>query len=134
MTTLQQAIQTIESINLDTIANGTYQVADDFYYNVFEYEPKPESEIEYEAHRKYIDIQAVAKGIDKLMVTDVKDLALSVDYNADKDVAFYKNSPNQSCTILRPGSIVVLYPKDAHKSVRVQGGIIKKIVGKLLVK
>ncbi len=133
MTTLQQAIQTIQSINLDTIENGKYVVADDFYYNVFEYEPKLENDIEYEAHRKYIDIQAVAKGIDKLMYTDVKDLELSVDYNDEKDVAFYKNSDNQSCTILRPGSLVVLYPKDAHKSVRVENGVIKKIVGKLLV-
>ncbi len=109
MTTLQQAIQTIQSINLDTIENGKYVVADDFYYNVFEYEPKLENEIEYEA------------------------LELSVDYNDEKDVAFYKNSDNQSCTILRPGSLVVLYPKDAHKSVRVENGVIKKIVGKLLV-
>jgi len=134
MTTLQQAVAIIDAIDLATIENGKYQVADDFYYNVFEYEPKLENEIDYEAHRQYIDIQVVARGIDKLMVTDVSALEQTVEYNADKDVAFYKSNDNQACTILRPGSIVILYPKDAHKSVRVQDGVIKKIVGKLKVK
>lgn len=133
MTTLQQAISIIESIDLEKIENGKYKIADDFYYNVFEYEPKLEKDIEYEAHREYIDIQCLVRGIDKLMVTDVKDLDLSVDYNSEKDVAFYKNNDNQSCTILRPGSLVILYPKDAHKSVRVENGVIKKIVGKLKI-
>lgn len=135
MTTLQQAISIISAIDINTIENGKYQVADDFYYNVFEYEPKPETEIDYEAHRKYIDIQCVARGVDKLMVTDIHDLKARTEYDAEKDVIFYHNNDNQAGTILRPGSIVVLYPKDAHKSVNVEPGVeIKKIVGKLLVR
>lgn len=133
MTSLEQAIKIIDSIDMEKIENGKYIIADDFYYNVFEYEPKLENEIEYEAHREYIDIQVIVKGVDKLMVTDVKALQTSVDYNKEKDVEFFQNSENKSFTLLRPGSMVILYPKDAHKSVRVQPGIIKKIVGKLKI-
>ncbi len=133
MTTLEQAISIIDNIDFEKIENGKYVIADDFYYNVFEYEPKLENEIEYEAHQEYIDIQVIVKGVDKLMVTDVNALEESVAYDKEKDVAFFKNSNNKSFTLLRPGSMVILYPKDAHKSVRVQPGVIKKIVGKVKI-
>lgn len=132
---LDNAIAYIANLNHSELRPGRYEVSDDFYYTVQEYETFAEEESVYESHRKYIDIQWVVSGYEALYVTDINHLSPSDEYNESKDVIHYSKSDNKSELLLSPGSCAVLFPKDAHRPARFMGGnsIVTKIVGKLKI-
>ena len=130
---LNQAIAYIDNLENENV--GKYIVSEDFFYNVIEYIPKANSEVMYESHRKYIDIQQIIKGEEQLLVTDIANLTPSSTYDEDADILLYSDNRNLSGLLLREGSCVVLFPKDGHKAVRygTNSNKVKKIVGKLLI-
>ena len=68
-----------------------------------------------------------------MQVTDISGLRICSEYDEVKDCVLYNPSENAAGTILRPGSVMILYPKDAHRSLRIGNHTskVKKIVGKL---
>ncbi len=132
-TKLNKAIEYISKLDFPNLKVGKYIVNSDFYYIVQEYMAFGDNEVQYESHRKYIDIQWVYEGIENLYVTDVNRLFPSDNYDSVNDVIHYFNSNNMSSVALTPGSCVILFPKDAHKPSRLLelGCHIKKVVGKL---
>lgn len=131
---LDNAIAYIANLNHSELRPGRYEVSNDFYYTVLEYEAFAEEDSVYESHRNYIDIQWVYDGVERLMLTDINTLIPSDGYDEKRDVIHYYDSNNQTSVILKPGCCAVLFPKDAHKTMRFfqKPCVIKKIVGKLL--
>ena len=132
---LNNAISYISKLCFPNLKVGKYNISPDFYYTVQEYTAFDENEVQYESHQKYIDIQWVYEGEEMLMITDNNRLVPSDRYNEEKDVVHYYNTCNMSAMIMRAGSCVVLFPKDAHKPSRFMGNacIVKKVVGKLKI-
>ena len=130
---LAKAVEFIE--NLEDMETGHFQVSPDFYYNVNEYMPGELSEVLYESHRKYIDIQRILDGEEQLMITDIANLSPCTSYDEDKDFLNYSDNGSLSGIHFRKGSSIILFPKDAHKAVRYGSCnvMVKKIVGKLLI-
>lgn len=130
---LNQAIAYIDNLGNENV--GNYIVSEDFFYNIIEYVPKVNSEVMYESHRKYIDIQRIIEGGEQLLVTDIANLTPCSKYDKDADVLNYLDNGNRSGLLLREGSCIVLFPKDGHKAVRygTNSNKVKKIVGKLLI-
>lgn len=128
-------IEFISKLDFSSLKIGKYEVSPDFYYTVQEYVPFGEKELQYESHRKYIDIQWVYEGTVKLLISDAHKMSPSDDYDKDKDVIHYHDTDIQTTIILSEGSCAVLFPKDAHKVTQFigQNAKIKKVVGKLLV-
>lgn len=131
----QEAISYMSKLDREKLSLGKHKVTEDFFYNVQEYVTNGNIEKPYESHRKYIDIQLLLEGEEMLQVTDINRLVVSNPYNEEKDCIFYYASENASGTILRPGSIMILYPKDAHRSIRTMeySCKVKKIVGKVKI-
>lgn len=128
------AIDYIRRLNLDELVAGQkYEVNEDFYYSLQEYETKPWEECILESHRKYIDIQWIAEGTEELQTCDVSCLALKNEYNEEKDIMFWKPQLNMTRVVLRDNTYIVLYPKDAHMGCIAVGKPekVKKIVGKV---
>ncbi len=95
---------------------GRYEIdGDDIYAIVAEYQSKPISELRFEAHKKYIDIQIVLAGEELLGVADVNSLSVEEAYSTEKDVAFYCQPKIYTSVLLKPGLFAVLYPHDAHQ-------------------
>ena len=67
----------------------------------------------YEAHRRYIDIQYIASGSERIRVRDLDELEEQTPYDAERDVAFYRQAPGTD-VILRAGEFAILYPHEAH--------------------
>lgn len=132
---LDKAVAYIDSLDFDSLSLGTHEVSPDFYFNVMEYVPSPEEEVRYESHRKYIDIQRLFDGEERMMVAETSMLTPATQYDADKDYLLYENSSSLSGLLFRPGSCLVLFPTNAHKAVRngVKETKVKKIVGKLMI-
>ncbi len=69
----------------------------------------------YEDHRKYIDIQYIISGEERIdYLPDANGLSVTEPYNGDKDIAFYGCAPGTSA-ILRAGSFMVFFPGEVHK-------------------
>jgi YhcH/YjgK/YiaL family protein len=98
-----------------------------------EYVPAMENESVYESHRKYIDIQRVVAGEEWLYKADVMKLHRATEYDTLNDVVLYRDSVQRGRMLLRPGTCVVLYPEDAHRTARRIDAPVKKIVGKLRI-
>lgn len=131
-----EAVSFLTQLNAEDLASGRHDVNEGFFYNVIEYDTTDEVDKPYESHRMYIDIQLLLSGEEIMQVTDVCSLDIKTTYDEDKDCVLYSPSRNASGIILRPGSVVILYPKDGHRSMRFgnKTSRIKKIVGKVAIK
>ena len=101
-------------LNIDPeIEVGRHIISDEAYVNIEEY--KTRDFIKLEAHKKYIDIQFLIKGEEKVYTTDTEGLEFLENYNEEKDVAFYKTPKrNLNISYLEPNKFILLYPNDAH--------------------
>lgn len=131
-----EAANYLSQLKGEELSLGRHIVNDSFYYNVIEYQATSENDKPFESHRKYVDIQLLLNGEEIMQVTDVSKLTLSEPYDEDKDVMLYKPSAISSSTLLRPQTIMILYPHDAHRSMSIPNHScrIVKIVGKVAVK
>ena len=132
---LAKAFEFLEEYNKNPLAAGNYEiVGTDLFAKVLHYETKPEGK--YETHRKYIDIQYMVEGSERVYYRDTKDDMIHRDeYNEVKDVIFYQDSTEDFEFVLTPGRFAIFFPEDVHKpSISVnQPEAVKKIVLKVLI-
>lgn len=98
----------------------------------YHYQGKLEKEARPEAHRKYIDIQLVVSGTERMGWSPLSSCkAVSVNYNEEKDVVFFED-PSSSYFTVSPGEFAVFFPEDVHAP-GISEGKIEKIVAKVPV-
>lgn len=89
----------------DLDKNGTY-------VNIEEYITKDSSH--FEAHRKYIDIQYLAKGKEYIRVSSMDNITKQVStYNESKDIEFFDKEEYMEY-LLDGSNFMVLFPHNAH--------------------
>ena len=93
----------------------------------------PMKEGNYEAHRKYIDVQIVLKGEETVGWETISALRESIPYSEDEDIAFYEGEGIP--VRITEGMFYLVQPHDAHKPCRHmdQPGSYRKIVLKIPV-
>lgn len=111
---LDNAFDYLLNTDLNSLENGKHIISGDKLYAVcMEYETKAESLSKNEAHRKYIDVQFIVKGEEKIHISEINGLKVTEEYNENNDVVFYENRPH--CTLsAAPGFFAVFFPEDAH--------------------
>jgi len=97
------------------------------------YQPKPIEQGRFEAHRRYLDIQYVASGIERMGYAPADGLETDVAYDSGKDIVFYRNPAEFSSLVVSAGSFAVFYPADAHMP-GIRLGSYDEQVCKLMVK
>lgn len=125
----------LSQLKNEELTLGRHDVDEDFFYNVIEYDTTDDADKLYESHRQYVDIQLVLSGEEIIQVVDVNNLQLKQLYDSSRDFALYKSSDHAASIVLRPRSVMILYPKDAHRSMSIKGRVsrILKIVGKVKI-
>ncbi|MCL2480024.1 MAG: YhcH/YjgK/YiaL family protein [Treponema sp.] len=108
----KKVFEFINKTNLENKAAGRYPLEGSVYYLVQEYETKPESEGFFEAHRKFIDLQYIARGSERHNFTNISALKLKTPYDDEKDFAAYEGQGNS--LVLNRGFFAIYYPDDAH--------------------
>lgn len=95
---------------------GTYQINQHVKAIVSEYETKAENEHGFEAHKKYIDIQYLLFGEERIACLPIERLNETKAYNEETDAAFYaadlKLQP--SYISLLTGYFAIFFPQDGH--------------------
>jgi len=111
---IAKALKIAAETNFAKLETGRYEVEGDrLYYLVQRYQTKP-TYGKLEAHRKYIDLQYVAKGVELMGVSFAEKSREDTPYDEKIDAGFYKESEETSFLKMSSGDFVVLWPNDAH--------------------
>jgi len=81
------------------------------YVLVQEYDTKPLDQGMWEAHRRYIDVQYVASGRERMGFANLRTLQLG-EYKPEKDFQALSGTGNQVDVFA--GAFVIFFPGDAH--------------------
>ena len=99
----------------DDLACGVHQISPRVKAIVSEYETKRQNEYGYEAHRRFIDIQFLLKGEEKVCSLPLPKLKETKAYSADADAAFYAgDAPAPQEVLLGDGYFAIYFPQDGH--------------------
>lgn len=133
---LARALEIIEGLDWETVECGRYDVDDELYYMVQEYETKYPEQARYEAHEKYVDIQYIVKGVERMEFAETSKLKVTEKYNPEKDVKFLEEPKVIDASIVEEGDYRIFYPEDAHRPglcVNNTPAKVKKILAKILI-
>lgn len=117
-----------ESRRIDLAGGGAFALEQVF-------RSKSRAEGRFEAHRSYVDLQAVVQGDEVIEVADVSNLTVREDLLDERDACFFHDFPGASLWRMHPGKVSVFFPVDAHMPCLAFGepGIVYKTVVKVPV-
>lgn len=112
---LDTCIEWIQTHDMDEVPFGRTDIqGDDIYLNVMECDNRPDSEMSFETHSRYMDLQMVLEG-SQLYQVALEDLEETQEYDEAEDVALYKGTP--SCAgVLDEERFAVFMVEEAHKT------------------
>lgn len=97
------------------VETGVYIINPRVKAMVSEYSTKVVSEFGYEAHRKFIDIQYLITGEEKICCLPLEFLKEKKLYNEEQDAAFYEETSFKPHELLiGNGYFAIFSPKDGH--------------------
>ncbi|WP_367300048.1 YhcH/YjgK/YiaL family protein [Hafnia alvei] len=137
---LKQAIQHVmANFNADS-ALGKFDVdGENQFVMIFNDSTSPAEERRQELHGKYLDIQIVLAGQEKMVFSNLAAPQGSAEWLEGKDIAFLslgQQGLEEKSFIMNAGDFVVFYPGELHKPMCAVGenAPVKKAVVKILVK
>jgi YhcH/YjgK/YiaL family protein len=128
------AFDFLQRNDLNELALGRYELSDDgTYAAISEYQTKDYASAKYEAHRKYIDIQYVAKGEEYIETLPLKQINEEQQYNPQADIMFFEDKTEGQMLLADQTRFFVFFPEDAHKPCLKVDSVatVKKIVVKI---
>lgn len=113
---IKLALEYLEKNDLKVFDNGRYDIlGDDVYVNVQDYISKPETQGNWEAHKKYIDIQFMIKGTERIGVGEIDNYQTTEAYDESKDLEFLAvANDNYQFINMNENDFIILYPQDVH--------------------
>lgn len=111
---LDTAIRYLMSADLEQLHLGRNEVdGDNVFINRFDYQTMPEEKAIWEGHEHYGDIHVLLCGNEKIGVSDVADLTVTVR-KPEEDFVGYEG-PVRTWVPMAPGDLLIVYPEDVHK-------------------
>ena len=131
---IQRGLEWLGVNDLDKFSDGRYAIdGEGIFVNIQTYETKKDAL--FETHRKYIDIQYMIDGEEKVGVVDYSECKNEIPYDSSKDIEFLNCNKEDNYQLLKKGEFLILYPNDAHKpSIAINNpNRVKKAVVKVLI-
>lgn len=133
----EKAFKFLDDPGIADLNPGRYPVdGKNVYASVADEATKDQEDTRWEAHQRYIDIQYVVRGKEKIGVAP-RSKAISITaFDTDKDVGFFE-VPEADCQYYtaEPGTFFIFFPQDAHRPcIKIKGTETdKKIVIKIKI-
>ena len=108
---VKRGLKYLSSTDFSSVADGKHVLSDDMYVNIQSYTTKVDAD--FEAHRKYIDIQYIISGSEKIGIADYDCCRTKINYDEDNDIEFL--SGDGEYVELYEKEFMILFPSDAHK-------------------
>lgn len=108
------AFDYLRRTDFSQLATGRHELdGDRVYASVLRYRPKPMAEAAWEAHRRYLDVQFIVSGAERMGYAPLRDdMIVHREYNSEKDCVFYEAEGD--FVTVRPGFFVLFGPQDVH--------------------
>ena len=128
------ALASLRDKDFTSIEPGRYDIqGDEIYAIVQEYTTKDASEVKWEAHRQYFDVQYVARGKERMGYANLGDLTVIQDYQEKDDYLLLEGEGDFLAMV--PETFIILGPQDAHMPQVAAGApsAVRKVVIKVAV-
>lgn len=113
--------------------DGRYPIDSyNMYAVISSYRTKMDRTLPFEAHKKYIDVQCILQGGEKIDIAHGKRFRIKDRYAIEKDILFIHPPKEYASILLEPGLFCVLFPQDYHRPG--QGILRSEDVCKLVIK
>lgn len=112
---IKKGFEFLINTDLKTLPEGKYEIkGNEIFANVQSLKTKPKEDKKWEVHRKYIDIQYVIKGREKMGYGVLEDFKKVITpYDNEKDVEFLDGEKFNYINV-QEGDFVMFYPNDVH--------------------
>ncbi len=130
---IQTAVKYLKDNDFVAMEPGVYEIqGKEIYAQVFDAETGAAETKRPEVHEKYIDVQFLASGKERLGFTpDTGNYEVDERFD-DRDLIFYKSVENEGYIEATPGCYSVFFPADVHRPAVAAGEPMK--VRKVVVK
>ncbi len=108
-----KALLFLKTSNFTGMNDGRYEIdGSNIYAAVSRYQTKPMEIGKWESHRKYIDVQLVAEGKERIGYSNLSEMTVNQEYNEEKDVQFLVGAGD--FITAGKNTFVILFPQDVH--------------------
>jgi biofilm protein TabA len=130
-----KAFEFMKTQDLKNLAPGKYPIdGEEVFASVTEIIDKPFEDTKWESHQKYIDLQYIIRGAEKMGKAPSEGAKVINPYSPAKDVANYEIR-NAKLHLATPKEFFLFFPSDAHRpNIKVNEELVKKLVIKIRVK
>ena len=131
---IKKGFEWLKTQDFKKLPDGKYFIEEDkIYANIQTYLTKETAP--FEAHRKYIDIQYMISGCEKIGVSDISSCSSKIPYDAEKDIEFLDCNTTGSFQDLNESEFLLLFPHDAHQPSlsQTEPANVKKVVVKVRI-
>ena len=128
---IARGLEFLKKTDLASLPPGRHEIdADRVYASISEYSTRPLTEGRWEAHRRYIDLQYLVRGTERVGHAPIDGMHAG-PYDKEKDLTLLEGSGE--FVTLRPGDLMILWPHEAHMpGIAVDGPVpVRKIVVKI---
>lgn len=87
---------------------------DGLYANVITYRTKLAKDSCFEAHKRYIDIQAILEGEEIIGFESADKLTVTTEFNKEKDCVLYGLNDKYDAVRLGRGELAIIFPEEPH--------------------
>ncbi len=129
-----KAFTWMKTQDLESLAPGKYPIdGDEVFASITEMVDKPFEKTKWESHQKYIDLQYIIRGQEKIGMASSVNAKVTNPYNPAKDVANYEIN-NAKFYTATPAEFYLFFPSDAHRpNWKINEDKVKKLVIKIHV-
>jgi YhcH/YjgK/YiaL family protein len=128
---LARALEYLRTTDMRSMAPGRHDLdGDRLFALVQEYTTRAADQCVWEAHRRYIDVQFLAMGNERMGYAPLSAMREREPYDAARDVAFFE--PGSEFVTIREGMFAIFGPEDVHSPGHVAGEptLVRKVVVK----
>lgn len=112
-----QGLQWLQTQDIDALPAGRVEIdGDAMYAQVIDLTTKAPEEVLPERHRRYLDVQYVHRGQEKMAVAiETGTYTVAKAYDEGNDILFYQQTDNESVLWVQAGQFAVFFPTDIHR-------------------
>lgn len=130
------AIAFLRSTNLANLPEGRTEIDGERVFGVVhEYHTSPNGSSRWESHRRYIDLQLILAGQERMLVADLDTLTEATPFDPSRDVSFYAGSRRAIAVDAQVDDFLIFFPHDGHRATIAvdDPGRVRKLVLKIAV-
>lgn len=134
---IEKALDFLRTTDFTALAPGVVDIdGRNIFAQVLDLTTQTWDENRPEVHRRYLDIQFLAWGEEKIGVAiDTGNNEISESMLEQRDIIFYHGSENESFIEMTPGTYAIFFPQDVHRPACIKNKVsaIRKIVVKVAI-